>query len=1110
MERTNNAKSGAQHEKKNYAKRTLCIIIAILLMIGISAVVATIIHRNGGTVAASTNVKDGLSAYELAVLNGYDGSIQDWLNSLQGKSAYEIAKENGYTGSEEEWTKTLEATAGKDGISVKTAGFSKDGDLLITLSDGTVLNAGKAVGAKGADGTNGKDGTNGRDGANGVDGKNGVNGKDGADGKDGIGVSSAKVNDDGQLILGFSDGSQVNLDRVVGMNGKDGIGIEKTEITADGVLVITYTNGQTAELGNVIGASGKDGKDGIDGVDGKDGVDGAKGDKGDKGETGAAGKDGQNGTNGTDGISISSAVINESGELVLTYSDGQTANLGVIIGANGKDGKDGTDGVDGKDGVDGTNGTDGKDGSDGKDGISVSSAEINSDGELVLSFSNGQRSNLGSVIGAAGKDGKDGVDGTNGTDGKDGTNGTDGKNGISIIKSEINGKGELVITYSDNTMANLGVVVGANGKDGKDGIDGVNGTDGKDGADGTDGVGIASIVINENYELNVTLTNGTALNLGNIRGADGKNGKDGTNGTDGKDGTDGIGIQQTSVNEQGELVITYSNGESVNLGRIVGTDGKDGKDGTNGADGKDGVDGAKGEKGDKGDTGAAGAAGKDGENGISVAKTEINADGELVITYSDDTVKKRGKVVGKDGTDGAKGEKGDTGATGAAGTDGKDGIGISNVGINAGGELELSFSDGRSINLGRIVGQNGKDGVNGAKGDKGDTGATGANGKDGVNGTDGKDGIGIDKVEISKDGILSVTLTNGAVFNLGNIKGADGIGIAKSEINDNGELVLTYSDGQTANLGIIIGKNGTNGKDGIGISDVTILTDGTLTIKFSDGSTKSLGNIKGEKGDKGDTGATGAAGKDGRGIAKTELVNGELIITYTDGTSDNLGAISKSVEYLKFTYDANSNSYSVAVKDDYRDVVKNVVIPDEYNGVSVTKIGAQGFKDCPLLESVIMPDTITEIYPAPQDVHDKIKGTVDVFTIDGAFQNCPRLSKIKLSNHLNNLPAGLFLGCSSLQEITIPASVSIIGTYDSYYSTSFITDEQSVFSDDIVKVYFENVENWTRSYQTKPQYTWIKQSADVDSQSLSDPATAAALLKERAKNDKSYVYERND
>ena len=182
MERTNNAKSGAQHEKKNYAKRTLCIIIAILLMIGISAVVATIIHRNGGTVAASTNVKDGLSAYELAVLNGYDGSIQDWLNSLQGKSAYEIAKENGYTGSEEEWTKSLKATAGKDGISVKTAGFSKDGDLLITLSDGTVLNAGKAVGAKGADG------------------KNGVNGKDGVDGKDGIGVSSAKVNDDGQLI----------------------------------------------------------------------------------------------------------------------------------------------------------------------------------------------------------------------------------------------------------------------------------------------------------------------------------------------------------------------------------------------------------------------------------------------------------------------------------------------------------------------------------------------------------------------------------------------------------------------------------------------------------------------------------------------------------------------------------------------------------------------------------------------------------------------------------------------------------------------------------------------------------------------------------------------
>ena len=81
------------------------------------------------------------------------------------------------------------------------------------------------------------------------------------------------------------------------------------------------------------------------------------------------------------------------------------------------------------------------------------------------------------------------------------------------------------------------------------------------------------------------------------------------------------------------------------------------------------------------------------------------------------------------------------------------------------------------------------------------------------------------------------------------------------------------------------GSNGTNGKDGTGIKSVTLSSDGNLSILLTDNTVCNLGNIKGEKGDKGDKGdkgADGKNGKDGRGIAKTELVNGELIITYTD------------------------------------------------------------------------------------------------------------------------------------------------------------------------------------------------------------------------------------
>lgn len=66
-------------------------------------------------------------------------------------------------------------------------------------------------------------------------------------------------------------------------------------------------------------------------------------------------------------------------------------------------------------------------------------------------------------------------------------------------------------------------------------------------------------------------------------------------------------------------------------------------------------------KGEKGDPGT---------DGKSITSTEINANGELVLTYSDGSTANVGAVVGAKGE---KGDKGDTGATGSAGADGQDG-----------------------------------------------------------------------------------------------------------------------------------------------------------------------------------------------------------------------------------------------------------------------------------------------------------------------------------------------------------------------------------------------------------------------------------------------------
>lgn len=79
----------------------------------------------------------------------------------------------------------------------------------------------------------------------------------------------------------------------------------------------------------------------------------------------------------------------------------------------------------------------------------------------------------------------------------------------------------------------------------------------------------------------------------------------------------------------------------------------------------------------------------------------------------------------------------------------------------------------------------------------GKDGTDGADGMVGTNGIDGTDGVGINNVEISDDGILTVKLTNGTTLTLGNIKGTDGIdgkdgvSVTSAIINDNGELVLT-------------------------------------------------------------------------------------------------------------------------------------------------------------------------------------------------------------------------------------------------------------------------------------------------------------------------------
>lgn len=210
----------------------------------------------------------------------------------------------------------------------------------------------------------------------------------------------------------------------------------------------------------------------------------------------------------------------------------------------------------------------GADGTDGKDGQSVTVSSIiestEDSGKNIITFSDGKTVTItngskGSQ-GTQGEQGAKGAKGDKGDKGDKGATGAAGNDGVSVTKTEINNKGELVITLSDNTVSNLGVVVGAKGDKGDKGDQG---DKGEQGADGTNGMSAYQLWLAEGNE------GSEADFLESLRG---------------KDGADGTSVTITetahSSDDGGTNSVYFSNGSVLNV--------KNGSKGSNGADGATG------------------------------------------------------------------------------------------------------------------------------------------------------------------------------------------------------------------------------------------------------------------------------------------------------------------------------------------------------------------------------------------------------------------------------------------------------------------------------------------------------------------------------------------
>lgn len=95
--------------------------------------------------------------------------------------------------------------------------------------------------------------------------------------------------------------------------------------------------------------------------------------------------------------------------------------------------------------------------------------------------------------------------------------------------------------------------------------------------------------------------------------------------------------------------------------------------------------------------------GPQGEQGIPGQQGEPGAQGP-----KGDTGPK-----GEKGDAGAQGEKGETGAQGEQGPAGKDGRGITSVTIKTDGHLQIDYSDGTEVDVGKVTGNDGLDGTSG-------------------------------------------------------------------------------------------------------------------------------------------------------------------------------------------------------------------------------------------------------------------------------------------------------------------------------------------------------------------------------------------------------------
>ena len=307
-----------------------------------------------------------------------------------------------------------------------------------------------------------------------------------------------------------------------------------------------------------------------------------------RGETGLQGNQGETGATGN---GIASTILNNDYTLTIQFTDGTSYTTPSIRGKIGPTGSRGPQGLTGETGATGNG---------------IASTILNNDYTLTIQFTDGTSYTTPSIRGLTGAQGKQGEK---------------GETGNGIASTVLNENYTLTITFTDGTSYTTPTPIrgeiGLTGPEGPRGLTGATGAQGQKGEKGDTGNGIANTVLNDDYTLTITFTDGTEYKTPSIRGATGAQGQKGEKGDTGS-GFKVLGYYATE-SALSAAVTNPAAGDAYGIGTVEPYDiyiwdGVNRKWVNNGA-----LQGAKGDpgiQGEQGIQGIQGPAGKDGKTPV--------------------------------------------------------------------------------------------------------------------------------------------------------------------------------------------------------------------------------------------------------------------------------------------------------------------------------------------------------------------------------------------------------------------------------------------------------------------------------------------------------------